>query len=76
MDEAWAVAGEGRARRGGPLLGDSVYAPDEERLDSWVSSPTDDRLRSFVEFYAGQSEAERRVLRDRLTCEDYYPLLT
>lgn len=57
-------------------LADLRYSSVENRLWRWVDSPVDSPIETVVTDFAALSEAERNSLRDNLSMDDFYTLLT
>lgn len=52
------------------------YSSSESRLWRWMDSPIDRRIESVVTDFAMLGEAERNSVRDSLSMDDFYTLLT
>lgn len=55
-------------------LADLHYWSTENRLWRWVDSPIDSRIEPVVTNFATLGEAERNLVRDSLSMEDFYTL--
>lgn len=63
----------------GPLnspMADLRYSSVEHRLWRWVDSPIDSRIETIVTDFAALGEVERNSVRDSLSMDDFYTLLT
>lgn len=52
------------------------YSSIENRLWRWVDSPIDSRIETIVTDFAALGEVERNSVRDSLSMDDFYTLLT
>lgn len=52
------------------------YSNAEGRLWRWVESPIDSSIEAIVADFAGLDHAQRNAMRDSLTMDDFYTLLT
>ncbi|WP_209347112.1 hypothetical protein [Pontixanthobacter sp. CEM42] len=57
-------------------LSDLRYSNAECRLWRWLSSPIDSSIESIVAIFSGSEEADRTLMRDSLSMDDFYTLLT
>ncbi|MFM5917656.1 MAG: hypothetical protein ACKOOL_09000 [Novosphingobium sp.] len=57
-------------------LADAHYSNEECRLWRWVDAGLDQRITSMVAEFAGLDEGERNALRDSLSMDDFYTILT
>jgi hypothetical protein len=66
---------EARADQPSPLV-NLRYSNRDNRLWRWAESPVDHEIETIVANFAGLGQAERKVLRDSLTIDDYREILT
>jgi len=76
--DAMAAQRRHSARSGGrsSSLANLRYSTKESCLWRWTDSPVDDDILAEVAHFAQLDQAERRTVRDSLTMDDFYTLLT
>lgn len=65
-----------RAGKAASPLAEFAYNAEEASLERFQSSETDQRLREFVAGYREAGDGSRQAIRDALTMDDFYTLLT
>ncbi len=58
-----------------PLI-DLSYSSTESRLWRWADSPVDGAIEAIVTTFAGLETAQRQAMRDSLSMDDFYTLMT
>jgi hypothetical protein len=78
LAQASAAQRRHEAMHGAPnsSLADLRYSSAEGRLWRWVDSPNDSPIGSMVTDFSALGEAERNSVRDSLSMDDFYTLLT